>query len=87
MNEATRQDAAAAIAILKRLTEQAGVPLSSATRACRYPHVVAVRHAWWRTLRNELKWSISRIGRATKHDHTTVLAALRKLDKEGSSKT
>jgi len=65
---------------LRAVARNTGVSVTSMRGHGRSPKVVRARHEAMRRLRYDVGMSLPEIGRAMCRDHTTVLAALRKLE-------
>ena len=63
--------------IIRQVASKHGVPEKLITGYNREAHIVAARFEAWRIAR-KLGWSLPRIGREFKRDHTTIMNGLRK---------
>lgn len=60
-----------------RIAKAHHVTLDECYSPSRYPHIVRARCAIWRHLRN-IGWSTTAIAAITGHEHSTVIAGLKK---------
>jgi Bacterial dnaA protein helix-turn-helix len=69
---------------LRAVSTRTGVPLADILGRNRRPPIAAARHeAVWR-VRLATGWSLPRLGRFFKRDHTTVLHSVRKMEKRSA---
>lgn len=66
-------------AIAAQVSAETGVPVSHIYGRRRLPHIVRARWAVWAKARAQ-GLSLTQIGHATGHDHTTVLHGLRRME-------
>lgn len=67
--------------MLKGIAKKGGVTLPQLLGDCRDKKIVAVRHEAMHFLWKQKGWTLAQIGRAFNRDHTTVLFACRKIER------
>jgi hypothetical protein len=71
--------------IIEEVSQQTGVSVGEILGPRRAPNLVAARHlAMWRVHKRLPHYSLPRIGRLFRRDHTTILYAVRKIEARAS---
>lgn len=65
--------------LLHKAAKKYAIPVDDILGDDRFHEVVEARHAWWKSMRAK-GWSYSRIGRIACCHHTTIMAALKKVE-------